>query len=991
MGKILQHLAETNVSPDTIFDKRIVFECCETFHLHWRNLRLEFTHENYLKFVATVTSAFKNWKEKGMPAHHSHFEMGRNLLSYPMCTSDEFKIERCDNLYKKHRGSSDAEFYEDDFIHIHYRDLRMEMPVSEFAEMADKFEEAKNNLVYKPQKSSLSKLFDLLDSNNIIYVVLRNWDNLPDDVNLGPHSDLDLLIHPLHLDKIKQLWRLEATQADPCRVQYKCPLSDENGENYILCDLRTTTDNYYPEDFANRILNSRVKHKNFYVLPPDIHFYSLLYHVVYHKGVMTSDYQMKLVSLSNIAGIYFDISSAVNLSYLSGLLESQGICYVKPKDLSVRSSLPFLSEIRDVIYSKHLTDYKGVKICSRIYKKSDRDKPAIIKQTTFDLAKGEFDLLSRLHSRYFPRVYKTEHKDYYSMFEMEFVEGYLLEDIKAHADEWDKKKADKFIRGCLSILEELKAKNIIHRDILPGNIIVRNFEPVLIDFGWSISGNEEFITPEGLGAWGRPADGSFSDSYSMGVSLLGFAAVFPEYYPVLKKLTDSAGSGSVINYKSLKKRLPTVPADDIQNDNLEKINDLIQTVVDVNPSYSPLIYNCTGINKLPRQKELTSPALEAEVPDEKDRKVSVVKKNENNSAPKDILASVILTVSEQSELSGEWFNTLKENTPEDSYELIIAGNGSLSGHKLEIPEIIKECAKVIETDSSNLGDACSQCISNARGRYIVLLENNVKVPSGWLSNIISRMEQTQNTGLVVTAIAEEGSGFGPGITETGEYFVNFPVRGPGRTGSIQDAAGLCVLFKKDMLNIIGTMDAKYSSKSFVISDLLLKAMAADYNIVTAEDVFIRQGNKGVQDSKFYDFCKRLRNDFEYFIEKWKNFLEFDGKVYNVCLTEKLKQNKLVQWGEEQMAAGNSRSAAKIFKRVFPFIRDDYRALNNLGVIQWQLGEKESAITSFYTAVKVNPGDKDSVSNFLQAAKEGGRTDLIRSTLPAIEGQLNSAV
>jgi serine/threonine protein kinase len=57
---------------------------------------------------------------------------------------------------------------------------------------------------------------------------------------------------------------------------------------------------------------------------------------------------------------------------------------------------------------------------------------------------------------------------------------------------------------------------IVHRDILPGNILVRDGRPVLLDFGWAERTHRRFVTPHDLGRGLRPPDGSFCDLYSMG-------------------------------------------------------------------------------------------------------------------------------------------------------------------------------------------------------------------------------------------------------------------------------------------------------------------------------------------------------------------------------------------------------------------------------------------------------------------------------------------
>jgi Flp pilus assembly protein TadD len=61
-------------------------------------------------------------------------------------------------------------------------------------------------------------------------------------------------------------------------------------------------------------------------------------------------------------------------------------------------------------------------------------------------------------------------------------------------------------------------------------------------------------------------------------------------------------------------------------------------------------------------------------------------------------------------------------------------------------------------------------------------------------------------------------------------------------------------------------------------------------------------------------------------------------------------------------------------------RSNSQALNNLGVMQWQLGDAVSAINTFQTALTFNPGDSDALANLVQTAQETGRFDLINPAL-----------
>jgi hypothetical protein len=80
MGKVILPLSEGELSEKTIFDKRFVIECCETFHLHWRNLRLELSAENWLQLVDAFETGIAKWRAHGSPRSHPHLELARFLM-----------------------------------------------------------------------------------------------------------------------------------------------------------------------------------------------------------------------------------------------------------------------------------------------------------------------------------------------------------------------------------------------------------------------------------------------------------------------------------------------------------------------------------------------------------------------------------------------------------------------------------------------------------------------------------------------------------------------------------------------------------------------------------------------------------------------------------------------------------------------------------------------------------------------------------------------
>jgi hypothetical protein len=182
-------------------------------------------------------------------------------------------------------------------------------------------ENINRNLVGCNEWESLAGLFEMLNKT-IDYVVLRNFDGMPENYYSQTHGDIDLLTNS---SPIEVAFLMNATPVFPQkhRVHFKVNVKSET----LRFDIRYVGDDYYCKSWQHAILENKIPHKGFHIPSEEDFKYSLLYHALIHKNTIADDYQEKLSNLGFDSGSLFD--------ELKVFLEANNYEITEPRDRSV--------------------------------------------------------------------------------------------------------------------------------------------------------------------------------------------------------------------------------------------------------------------------------------------------------------------------------------------------------------------------------------------------------------------------------------------------------------------------------------------------------------------------------------------------------------------------------------------------------------------------------------------------------------------------------
>ncbi len=199
---------------------------------------------------------------------------------------------------------------------------------------------------------SLRHLFYVLNSTTP-YVVLRNFNVLPDAYYAGSHGDIDLMVR--NFEETAYVAGATKVYAKDYRVHVKVKVGGDD----VLFDFRFVGDGYYDRAWEERMLAEAVTTGDVVRVPSrDDYFFGLLYHALIHKKAVAQDYVRSFSELAPQGIVtsdgYLDVKTASTM--LGSWLESNHFRICVPErsvQFNVRNALRtqrHMSRIRPALW-----------------------------------------------------------------------------------------------------------------------------------------------------------------------------------------------------------------------------------------------------------------------------------------------------------------------------------------------------------------------------------------------------------------------------------------------------------------------------------------------------------------------------------------------------------------------------------------------------------------------------------------------------------------
>lgn len=372
-----------------------------------------------------------------------------------------------------------------------------------------------------------------------------------------------------------------------------------------------------------------------------------------------------------------------------------------------------------------------------------------------------------------------------------------------------------------------------------------------------------------------------------------------------------------------------------------------------------------------------------------------------------VKASIIIPVFNNKELTRGCIKSIQENTSNISFEIIAVDNGSTDGAAAMLQQMQQDRALRLIANQENLGfaKACNQGAAQACGKFLVFLNNDTRVASGWLDGLVACATSDKEIGVVgAKLLFEDGLVQHAGVVfdhklKPVHIYKFFHPRHPAveKQREFQAVSAACMLLKKELFEQLGKFDEKFVN-GYEDVDLCLRLRRTGFKVVYCpKSVVIHL------ESKTPGRFDAMHANTRLLMQRWGNVLHDDEQDYyradgiryelvhehehgHVCVMHDSNENPYWKCAATLARQGEHLPAVNMLHQAFRFFAFDPRkvvVLKEMAVLYERLGMQSDAEHCLRGVIELEPLPEH---NFLLGSylKRQGRISEAARVMAAIQ-------
>ncbi len=293
--------------------------------------------------------------------------------------------------------------------------------------------------------------------------------------------------------------------------------------------------------------------------------------------------------------------------------------------------------------------------------------------------------------------------------------------------------------------------------------------------------------------------------------------------------------------------------------------------------------------------------------------------------------SIVIPVYNNWELTVACLRSLAFDSSATQYEVVAVDDASTDRTHEFLPKVEGITAVQLEKNAGFIG-AVNAGLERARGRFILLLNNDTVVQPGWLDALMRTIEVEENVGVVGAKLVypdgtlQEAGGIiwrdGTGLNygrggDAADPSYNF-VR------DVDYCSGACLLVRKEIFDVLGGLDRRYSPAYYEDTDLAFAARKLGYRVVYQPEAVVVHAEGSSNGTDERSGVKRYQKvSREAFRLKWQTELltqhESDPALERIASRRSLAGHVLVV--SDRVPMPNQDSGSKRMSELLLALRD----------------------------------------------------------------------